>query len=258
MTRRARLSSSKKKDHYWDDVCDQQESDDEEELTTSSGMNLQLGNESLIYVDNHHFSPSDYEATNLLRSPISLKTSKHRPIKSGSSSSSSSNPTPENNTLGLADYFLQSEDKENAYTRDAIELYYEAGSGGCLSKKEIISNFLQGTVASHIESFGDDETYAAKSSANGIASVVYARPLMLKDVEELADGVKITKGAKLDTWKPKENLVIRQRTTMGSITPEFKPSIATHSPNHVMYPVVTHPISKPDEVIVIDSDASFK
>ncbi|GKE68150.1 hypothetical protein Tco_1526222, partial [Tanacetum coccineum] len=62
-------------------------------------------------------------------------------------------------------------DKENAYTRDAIELYYEAGSGGCLSKKEIISNFLQGTVASHIESFGDDETDAAKSSAKGIASV---------------------------------------------------------------------------------------
>ena len=92
-------------------------------------------------------------------------------------------------------------DKENAYTRDAIELYYkvgcciyicslfvcflsrdflltfwfnvvhQAGSGGCLSKKEIISNFLQGTVASHIESFGDDETDAVKSSANGNTSV---------------------------------------------------------------------------------------
>ncbi|PWA81560.1 Tetratricopeptide-like helical [Artemisia annua] len=62
-------------------------------------------------------------------------------------------------------------DKENAYTRDAIELYYEAGSGSCLSKKEIISNFLQGTVASHIESFGDDETDSVKSSANGISSV---------------------------------------------------------------------------------------
>nr|GEY43987.1 SANT/Myb domain, homeodomain-like protein [Tanacetum cinerariifolium] len=44
--------------------------------------------------------------------------------------------------------------------------------------------------------------------------------------------------------------------TMGSITPGFKPSIATHSPDPVMYPVATHPISKPDEVIVIDSDAS--
>ncbi|GJX46015.1 reverse transcriptase domain-containing protein [Tanacetum coccineum] len=276
----ARLSSSKKKDHYWDDVCDQvyhvsflsrmlghwvqfmqilmflrwlitleeQEEDDEEELTTSSGMNLQLGNESP-----------------------------------------------------------------------------RAGSGECLSKKEIISNFLQGTVISHNERFGDDETGVAESSANEIESVVYARALMLKDVEELVDGVKVTKGAKitngrrhskesgislkrysevtkvlkriisltrknpitqeelidtftdndgherswpallrlaiddvLDSWKPKENLVIRQRTIIGSITPEFKPSITTHSTDHVKYPVATHPISKPDEVIVIDSDASFK
>nr|XP_043636604.1 tetratricopeptide repeat protein 4 homolog [Erigeron canadensis] len=60
-------------------------------------------------------------------------------------------------------------DKENSYTRDAIELYYEAGSGVCLSKKEIISNFLQGTVASHIETFGDDEI--DKSSHKVISSV---------------------------------------------------------------------------------------
>ncbi|PWA82531.1 Tetratricopeptide-like helical [Artemisia annua] len=71
-------------------------------------------------------------------------------------------------------------DKENAYTRDAIELYYEAGSGGCLSKKEIISNFLQGTVASHIESFGDDETDSVKSSANGISSVGEGRSKWVK------------------------------------------------------------------------------
>lgn len=57
-------------------------------------------------------------------------------------------------------------DKENAYTRDAIELYYEAGSGVGLSKKEVISNFLQGTVASHLETFGDDETHAVKPSAS--------------------------------------------------------------------------------------------
>ncbi|CAI9300752.1 unnamed protein product [Lactuca saligna] len=56
-------------------------------------------------------------------------------------------------------------DKESAYTRDAIELYYEAGSGVGLSKKEIISNFLQGTAASHLETFGDDdETDAVKPS----------------------------------------------------------------------------------------------
>ncbi|KAJ9564816.1 hypothetical protein OSB04_000782 [Centaurea solstitialis] len=62
-------------------------------------------------------------------------------------------------------------DKENAYTRDAIELYYEAGSGVCLSKREIISNFLQGTVASHLESFGDDEIDAVKSSPKGVSSI---------------------------------------------------------------------------------------
>ncbi|KAI3806106.1 hypothetical protein L1987_21998 [Smallanthus sonchifolius] len=62
-------------------------------------------------------------------------------------------------------------DKENAYTRDAIELYYEAGSGVCLSKKEIISNFLQGTVASHLETFGYDETDRVKSSPKEISSV---------------------------------------------------------------------------------------
>ncbi|GJT00403.1 hypothetical protein Tco_0821572 [Tanacetum coccineum] len=48
----------------------------------------------------------------------------------------------------------------------------EAGSGDCLSKKEIISNFLQGTVVSHNERFGDDETDVAESSANEIESVV--------------------------------------------------------------------------------------
>lgn len=41
----------------------------------------------------------------------------------------------------------------------------QAGSGVGLSKKEIISNFLQGTVASHLETFGDDdETDAVKPS----------------------------------------------------------------------------------------------
>lgn len=84
---------------------EEHEDDDEEELTTSSGMNLQLGNESPIQSDNHQFSPSDSEANNLLRSPISSKPSKHRPTKSGSSSSSSSNPTPEKNTRGFSRFF---------------------------------------------------------------------------------------------------------------------------------------------------------
>lgn len=75
------------------------EDDEEEELTTSSGMNLHMGNESPINLDLHQFSP-DSEVNNLLRSPIS----KHRPTKSGSSSSSS-NPTPEKNTRGFSRFF---------------------------------------------------------------------------------------------------------------------------------------------------------
>lgn len=59
-------------------------------------------------------------------------------------------------------------DKENAYTRDAVELYYEAGSGVHLSKKEIIRNLLEGTTASHIECFGEDENDAANISPYGI------------------------------------------------------------------------------------------
>ncbi|KVH94303.1 Tetratricopeptide-like helical [Cynara cardunculus var. scolymus] len=71
-------------------------------------------------------------------------------------------------------------DKENAYTRDAIELYYEAGSGVRLSKREIISTFLQGTVASHLESFGDDEIDGVKSSPKGISSIGEGRSKWVK------------------------------------------------------------------------------
>ncbi|KAL2242882.1 UNVERIFIED_CONTAM: Tetratricopeptide repeat protein 4 [Sesamum indicum] len=57
-------------------------------------------------------------------------------------------------------------DTKNAYTRDAIELYYEADSGVCLSKKEILSYLLEGTAASHLEKFGVEETDAAHSSVS--------------------------------------------------------------------------------------------
>ncbi|KAL8218450.1 hypothetical protein R6Q57_021823 [Mikania cordata] len=83
-------------------VEDQMQED--EELTTISGMNLQMGNESPIQLDNN-FSPSDSEANNLLKSPMSSRTSRHRPTKSGSSSSSSSNPTPEKNARGFSRFF---------------------------------------------------------------------------------------------------------------------------------------------------------
>ncbi|KAG5586947.1 hypothetical protein H5410_047381 [Solanum commersonii] len=61
-------------------------------------------------------------------------------------------------------------DKENAYTRDAVELYYEACAGVCLSKWDILQYLLEGTAASHVEDFGDEESASAQSSTKGSIS----------------------------------------------------------------------------------------
>ncbi|CAK9140846.1 unnamed protein product [Ilex paraguariensis] len=58
-------------------------------------------------------------------------------------------------------------DKENAYTREAVELYFEAGSGVCLSRKEILRYFLEATAGSHLENFGDEEKDKADSQTEG-------------------------------------------------------------------------------------------
>ncbi|CAA0831770.1 Tetratricopeptide repeat (TPR)-like superfamily protein [Striga hermonthica] len=52
-------------------------------------------------------------------------------------------------------------DTKKAYTRDAVELYYEAGSGVCLSKKEVVSYLLEGTAASHLENYRVRDTDVA-------------------------------------------------------------------------------------------------
>ncbi|KAL0314601.1 UNVERIFIED_CONTAM: Filament-like plant protein 4 [Sesamum angustifolium] len=92
-----------------------------EDEPTISGMNLhdmdpseshsatsfhlhRAGSESPLDVFNAQFSPSDSEANNLLRSPVSSKYPKHRPTKSGSSSASST-PTPEKHTRGFSRFF---------------------------------------------------------------------------------------------------------------------------------------------------------
>lgn len=51
-------------------------------------------------------------------------------------------------------------DTKNTYSRDAVELYYERGAGLCLSKKEILSNLLEGTPASHAENLCEDDAAA--------------------------------------------------------------------------------------------------
>ncbi|XP_074279052.1 uncharacterized protein LOC141604183 [Silene latifolia] len=47
-------------------------------------------------------------------------------------------------------------DKDNAYTRENIELYFEVGSLVCLSKTEILQNLLEGTAAA--KSIDEDNT----------------------------------------------------------------------------------------------------
>ncbi|XP_059660193.1 uncharacterized protein LOC132306699 [Cornus florida] len=58
-------------------------------------------------------------------------------------------------------------DKENAYTREDVELYYEAGSGVLLSKKEILRDLLEGTAGSNLESFDDEEKDAVDNLDHG-------------------------------------------------------------------------------------------
>ncbi|KAK9280853.1 hypothetical protein L1049_003743 [Liquidambar formosana] len=62
-------------------------------------------------------------------------------------------------------------DKENNYTRDAIEVYYEANSGVCLPKTKILRHLLEGTAGSHLESIGDEEKVAIEHSNHGISAV---------------------------------------------------------------------------------------
>lgn len=48
-------------------------------------------------------------------------------------------------------------DTKHNYTRDAIELYYEAGCGVGLEKRQLMHYLLQGTVASNFEDFAGDD-----------------------------------------------------------------------------------------------------
>ncbi|MCL7030231.1 hypothetical protein MKW94_009851 [Papaver nudicaule] len=54
-------------------------------------------------------------------------------------------------------------DREHAYTRDAIELYYEAGSGSPLSKTEYLRHLLEGTAGALAESIIEEEKDASVS-----------------------------------------------------------------------------------------------
>ncbi|CDP03808.1 unnamed protein product [Coffea canephora] len=57
-------------------------------------------------------------------------------------------------------------DNEHAYTRDALELYYEADSGVRLSKREIFHCLADGTAAANLEKCDIEENDAAEESSS--------------------------------------------------------------------------------------------
>ncbi|XP_058101419.1 uncharacterized protein LOC131245759 isoform X2 [Magnolia sinica] len=61
-------------------------------------------------------------------------------------------------------------DKESAYTREAVELYYEAHAGIILSKREVLQHLLQGTAGSLSESICDEGKDADDSSTRAVSS----------------------------------------------------------------------------------------
>ncbi|XP_057804875.1 uncharacterized protein LOC131020197 [Salvia miltiorrhiza] len=82
-------------------------------------------------------------------------------------------------------------DTDNAYSRDALELYYEADSGVSFSKKEVLNYLLEGTAASHLEKNGGEETDIATrtsfASGNGSNWVKINERRTLHDILKNSD-----------------------------------------------------------------------
>ncbi|CAN8295691.1 unnamed protein product [Cochlearia groenlandica] len=57
-------------------------------------------------------------------------------------------------------------DTNNEYTRDAIELYYEASSGAPLPRSRILQYLLEGTKGSQAETTGEEDTRLSKTPFN--------------------------------------------------------------------------------------------
>ncbi|KAG1333907.1 tetratricopeptide repeat protein 4 [Cocos nucifera] len=62
-------------------------------------------------------------------------------------------------------------DENCAYTRDAVELYYQAGSGTLMSKREVLKYLLEGTVDSSAEVLGDEAKDNEQNLDNSVASM---------------------------------------------------------------------------------------
>ncbi|CAN6903211.1 unnamed protein product [Brassica oleracea] len=57
-------------------------------------------------------------------------------------------------------------DKNHEYTREAIELYYEASSGTPLPRSRVLQYLLEGTKGSQAETTGDEDTSLTKTPYN--------------------------------------------------------------------------------------------
>ncbi|KAF8111592.1 hypothetical protein N665_0074s0119 [Sinapis alba] len=57
-------------------------------------------------------------------------------------------------------------DKNHDYTREAIELYYEASSGTPLTRSRVLQYLLEGTKGSQAETTGDEDTSLTKTPHN--------------------------------------------------------------------------------------------
>ncbi|XP_030456179.2 uncharacterized protein LOC115677198 [Syzygium oleosum] len=61
-------------------------------------------------------------------------------------------------------------DTENKYTHDAIEMYYEASSGICLSTAKLLQYFLEGTAGTNVELPYEDENATGSSSSTTLSA----------------------------------------------------------------------------------------
>uniref|UniRef100_A0A0A8XV43 Cns1/TTC4 wheel domain-containing protein n=1 Tax=Arundo donax TaxID=35708 RepID=A0A0A8XV43_ARUDO len=80
-------------------------------------------------------------------------------------------------------------DKNNAYTREAIEFYYQAGVGTPLSKNEILQYLLEGTVdpKSLPESLLDGEDDTGKSGTTTSSSECSGKWVKVKEGKTLQE-----------------------------------------------------------------------
>ncbi|XP_021893809.1 tetratricopeptide repeat protein 4 homolog isoform X2 [Carica papaya] len=81
-------------------------------------------------------------------------------------------------------------DTENNYTRENIELYYEAASGVCLSKNRVLRYLLEGTVGSHVESICDEDKDASEKSSYGISPEGSSKLVRVNEKRTLHDVLK--------------------------------------------------------------------